>query len=160
MKIVAVSGGFDPIHDGHIQLFKEAGALGDKLVVILNNDNWLFTKKGYVFMSEEQRKVILEAIKHVDEIYLTKHKFKDDDVSVCDALKDIKPDVFANGGDRFPDNIPEYKLCEESGIKMVFNVGGKKVESSSNLVKKYMEEKENETKLEVKEWEEMHCMDI
>jgi cytidyltransferase-like protein len=133
-KVVVASGGFDPVHLGHILYFKEAKALGDKLVVILNNDNWLQAKKGFVFMSQEQRKVIIESIRYVDEVIITNHKKGAKDMSVCTELRLLRPAIFANGGDRFAKNIPEYKLCKELGIKMAFNVGGGKIESSSNLV--------------------------
>ncbi|HYE22278.1 MAG TPA: adenylyltransferase/cytidyltransferase family protein, partial [Verrucomicrobiae bacterium] len=90
--IVAVSGGFDPIHFGHVRMFKEAKSLGDKLVVILNNDNWLRKKKGYVFMPEKERKEVIESIRYVDEVVITKHKPDTDDMSVVEALKTVKPD--------------------------------------------------------------------
>lgn len=134
MKAVAVSGGFDPVHGGHIRLFKEARKLGDNLIVILNNDNWLMSKKGYVFMPEDMRAEILKELRSVDEVYITKHLIYDHDMSVCRALRVINPQIFANGGDRFEDNIPEVDVCKELGIKMVFNVGGKKIASSSELV--------------------------
>lgn len=133
-KVVVVSGGFDPLHHGHIRMFKSAKALGTKLVVVLNNDNWLKAKKGYVFMPEHFRAEVIEAIKYVDEVYITEHLDNDRDMSVCEALRDINPDIFANGGDRFKDNIPEVAVCEELDIEMVFNVGGEKVASSSDLV--------------------------
>lgn len=134
---VCVSGGVDPIHIGHVRLFKSAKELGTKLIVILNNDNWLMKKKGFVVMDEKDRKEILESIRYVDEVVLTKHEPESEDVSVCESLKEIHPDIFANGGDRKSDNIPEYKLCEEVGIKMEFNIGeGGKVRSSSEIVKK------------------------
>ncbi len=137
--VVAVSGGFDPIHPGHIRMFKEAKALGDKLVVILNNDNWLVKKKKFNFMPEQERKEVIEAIRWVDEVIITKHSKDTDDMSVCDALQKLHPDVFANGGDRKADNIPEYELCKKLGIKMAFNVGtGGKIQSSSELVQKAM----------------------
>jgi D-beta-D-heptose 7-phosphate kinase/D-beta-D-heptose 1-phosphate adenosyltransferase len=136
MKVVVVSGGFDPVHVGHVRMFKEARGLGDKLIVILNNDNWLKTKKGFAFMPEDERKEILESIRYVDEVILTKHKENDKDASICRELEEIKPEISANGGDRNADNIPEYALCKRLGIKMVFNVGGGKVQSSSDLVKK------------------------
>lgn len=133
-KIIAVSGGFDPIHVGHVRMMIEAKAFGEELVVILNNDNWLKKKKGFVFMPEEQRKEIIEAIKGVDRVVLTKHEPDCTDMSVCDALREIRPHVFANGGDRFADNIPEAVLARELGIELVFNVGqGGKVQSSSWL---------------------------
>ncbi|MEK7088397.1 MAG: adenylyltransferase/cytidyltransferase family protein [Patescibacteria group bacterium] len=138
--VVAVSGGFDPVHVGHVRLFNEAKKLGDELVVILNNDNWLKDKKGFVFMSQKERKEILEAIHGVDRVLLTDHKpgeyFKDR--SVCRFLRKIRPDIFANGGDRKPegDPVPEVVVCEELGIELVYNVGeGGKVQSSSGLLK-------------------------
>lgn len=137
-KVVAVSGGFDPIHIGHVRMFKEAKALGDYLVVILNNDAWLRAKKGHVFMPQEERKEILEALRVVDEVLLTGHGEAPTDMSVCDELRQLRPHIFANGGDRKEGTIPEYDLCDTLGIKMVFDVGaGGKVQSSSWLVNKY-----------------------
>jgi D-beta-D-heptose 7-phosphate kinase/D-beta-D-heptose 1-phosphate adenosyltransferase len=127
-----VSGGFDPIHVGHIRLFKEAKKFGDKLIVFVNSDKFLKDKKGYVFMSLKERIEIIEAIKVVDLAV----KVIDKDESVCETLKIHKPYLFANGGDRKANNIPEYDICEELGIKMKFGVGGSKVQSSSNLIKK------------------------
>lgn len=135
---MAVSGGFDPIHVGHIRLFKEAKKLGDKLVVILNNDNWLRAKKGYVFIPENERKEILEALSWVDEVILSKHPEEPKDMSVCQELLEIRPAIFANGGDRNKDNIPEVAVCQAIGCKMVFNVGGGKIQSSSWLLEKYL----------------------
>jgi D-beta-D-heptose 7-phosphate kinase/D-beta-D-heptose 1-phosphate adenosyltransferase len=139
-KVVAVSGGFDPIHAGHVRMFKEAKKLGTKLVVILNNDNWLSKKKGYVFMSEGERKEIIRALLDVDEVIVTRHEKDDEDVSVCKALEEVRPNIFANGGDRKADNIPEYRLCNKLDIKMVFNIGGGKIQSSSELVSNYHKE--------------------
>jgi cytidyltransferase-like protein len=133
--IVSVSGGFDPIHIGHVRIFKHAKKLGDKLIVILNNDNWLKKKKGYVFMPEHERKEIIEAIKYVDQVILTSHTKNTKDKSVCNELRKIRPDIFANGGDRKIDNIPEVSVCKEIDCKMIFNVGeGGKIQSSSWLV--------------------------
>jgi len=135
---VAVSGGFDPIHVGHIRYLQEAKKLGDKLVVIINNNNWLERKKGRYFMSEEDRKEIIQEMSCVDEVVITKHKVNDEDTSVCKSLAEVMPDVFANGGDRFSDNIPEFIFCNENNIQMEFNVGhGGKVRSSSELLEKY-----------------------
>lgn len=131
-----VSGGFDPLHIGHIQLLKKAKSLGNNLIVVINNDNWLKAKKGFVFMPEKERKAIIEAVKWVDKVMLTGHKKNPKDMSVCEELKKIKPDIFANGGDRHAGNIPEYAVCEKLGIKMVFNIGGGKAQSSSELVHK------------------------
>lgn len=150
--IVAVSGGFDPIHVGHIRLFKKAKRLGDELVVILNNDNWLKKKKGFAFIPEKERKEILEAIKWIDRVVLTKHGPKPKDMTVCTELRKVKPAIFANGGDRTrkdADNSqsslnPEQELCRKTGIKMVFKVGkGGKVQSSSWLLKRFLESQKN-----------------
>jgi len=128
--LVAVSGGFDPVHKGHIQMFLEAKKLGDKLVVILNSDDWLKRKKGKAFMSEEERAFIIEQLKPVDAVYI--HHSDNDDVA--SALKYLKPDIFANGGDRKEGNTPEKEVCDELGIQMVFGVGGEKIQSSSKLL--------------------------
>ena len=137
--VVAVSGGWDPIHIGHVRLFQEARKLGDELVVILNNDNWLLKKKGYVFMPQEERKEILEALASVDRVIITDHPMNPEDMSVCKELRELRPNIFANGGDRKEDNIPEVAVCKEIGCKMVFNVGrGGKVQSSSWLVAEYV----------------------
>ncbi len=136
-RVVAVSGGFDPLHVGHVRMFKEARKLGDKLVVIINNDQWLKDKKGFVFMPQKERAEIIQELPFVDEVVFTGHKAGDyyKDKSVVRELKKLKPDVFANGGDRFADNIPEHIVCKELGIKMVFNVGtGGKVQSSSWMI--------------------------
>lgn len=134
--IVAVSGGFDPLHVGHVRMFQEAKKLGDELVVILNNDNWLIKKKGFVFMSQKERKEVIEAIRGVDEVVLTNHVKNTNDRSICRELQKIRPHIFANGGDRTHDNIPEVVMCNKIGCKMVFNVGrGGKVQSSSWLTK-------------------------
>lgn len=148
-KVVAVSGGFDPLHPGHIRLFKEAKKLGDELVVILNNDNWLKKKKGFAFMPESERAEVIEALEVVDRVVLTKHKKDPNDMSVCDALEEVKPDIFANGGDRTKKNIPEVSVCEKIGCKMVFSIGkGGKIESSSWLLEKFknyvLEESKNQ----------------
>jgi cytidyltransferase-like protein len=138
-KVVAVSGGFDPIHPGHVRMFKEAKKLGDELVVILNNDNWLKLKKGYSFMSEQERKEVIEAFEVVDGVVLTEHEDGTTDMSVCRELRKIKPDIFVNGGDRTKSNIPEVPVCEEIGCEMVFNIGeGGKIQSSSWLLSNFL----------------------
>ncbi len=144
-KIVAVSGGMDPLHIGHVRMFNEAKKLGDELVVILNNDNWLMKKKGFVFMPEAERKEILEGLRAVDRVSLTKHEKDPTDMSVCRELEELRPDIFANGGDRNRKDAakpssslsPEQALCAKLGIEMVYEVGkGGKVQSSSWLVEK------------------------
>ena len=129
---VMVSGGFDPVHVGHIRLILEAAKFGD-VIVIANSDKWLFRKKGFVFMTFEQRKEILDAIKGV----ILVDAVDDKDGTVCEAIRTHKPTYFANGGDRRRANTPEVNLCQELGVEMLWGVGGdKKSESSSDLVKK------------------------
>lgn len=138
-KVVMVSGGFDPVHIGHVRLFKEAKKLGDELVVVINNDNWLKLKKGYVFMPEHERKEIIEAFEAVDRVILSGHKKNTKDISISKDLRSLRPHVFAKGGDRHHGNIPapEVLVCREIGCEIVNNVGfGGKVQSSSALVKK------------------------
>lgn len=133
MKIptIAVSGGFDPIHKGHVQMIREAAEYG-RVIVILNSDDWLVRKKGYKFMSFEERAYLAGNIKGVSIVTAV----DDTDGTVCKALERFKPDYFANGGDRKETNTPEMKLCEELGIRMLWNIGGGKIQSSSNLVSK------------------------
>lgn len=133
---VAVSGGFDPLHIGHVRMLQVARKLGDKLVVILNNDNWLRLKKGFVFMPERERAELLHSFPFVDKVVLTNHAKQDADMSVTRTLRKLKPAVFANGGDRGASNTLEMKTCKQLGIKMAFNVGhGGKVQSSSWMVR-------------------------
>jgi len=132
MKIVAVSGYFDPIHVGHIELLELASKIGDKLIVILNNDKQAELKKGKCFMPVEERKKILEAIKYVDEVFVS----IDEDKSVCKSLEVVHPDVFAQGGDRHFGEVPEYEICQKLGIEMTDGLG-EKIQSSSDLVKKW-----------------------
>ena len=130
---VAVSGGFDPVHIAHLRMFQEAKKLGDRLVVIINGDSWLVRKKGKYLMTQADRAEIVKGFSCVDEVYI----HESDDVDVCGALAEISPDIFVNGGDRKADNIPEYAFCDESGIKMVFNVGPSKIRSSSEMLDQY-----------------------
>ena len=129
-KIITVSGGFDPVHVGHLRMFEEAAQHGD-LVVILNSDAWLTRKKGKPFMSWDDRAEIIRGFRCVKDVV----PVDDTDGSVCEALTRLKPGVFANGGDRKADNIPEYEVCKRLGIEMIFNVGGDKVRSSSDLIR-------------------------
>ena len=135
-KIIAVSGGFDPVHKGHVQMIEEASKLGS-VMVIINSDDWLKRKKGYVFMSWEDRAYIMGNIKGVRIVAAV----DDSDNTVCEALRRMKPDAFANGGDRKDNNTPEMDVCNELGIELLWNIGGEKVESSSNLVNKARWEK-------------------
>ena len=136
-KIVAVSGGFDPVHIGHVRMIKEASEHGDVLVII-NSDDWLMRKKGYVFMPWKERAEIMANIKGV--VMVT--SVDDSDGTVCEALVRCKPHAFANGGDRKEKNTPEMDLCEHIGIEMLWQVGGgDKPQSSSWLVNKLKENK-------------------
>jgi len=130
-KLIAVSGGFDPIHKGHIRMIREAAKLGD-VIVILNSDDWLMRKKDYKFMDFIERSYIAGSIKGV----IMTSGVDDSDGTVCEALKRIKPDAFANGGDRYDTNTPEMDVCRELGIEMLWNIGGEKEQSSSDLVDK------------------------
>lgn len=132
MTTVAVSGYFDPLHVGHIEMFKLAKDLGDKLIVILNNDKQAAMKKGKPFMPAEERKKILEELRCVDEVFMS----IDEDRTVCKSLESVKPDIFANGGDRKNYEIPEAKICNEIGTKIVDGLGDK-IQSSSELTKNF-----------------------
>ena len=134
-KRIMVSGGFDPIHKGHIRMIREAVKKGEVLVIV-NSDAWLMRKKGYVFMPFEERVEIIKSIKGVRDTSVV--GIDDSDNTVCEALRKFKPDYFANGGDRTNTNTPEMALCEELGIEMLWEVGGGKVQSSSTLTKGYI----------------------
>ena len=126
--IVAVGGYFDPIHVGHLEYLKLAKNLGDKLIVIINNNLQAKLKKGEFFMHEKDRMEIVAALRFVDEVFLS----VDTDGSVCKSLEIIKPDIFANGGDRSLDEIPETAVMKKYNIKMVDGLGSK-IRSSSDL---------------------------
>lgn len=145
--IVAVSGGFDPIHAGHVRLFEEAKKLGDKLVVVLNNDNWLKKKKGYVFMPQKERKEVIEALRVVDKVILSSHRPNPRDMSVSKEIRKLRPDIFANGGDRTTKNTPEKAACKAAGCKVVYSVGrGGKVQSSSWLLNAFLNNSSHQQK--------------
>jgi D-beta-D-heptose 7-phosphate kinase/D-beta-D-heptose 1-phosphate adenosyltransferase len=136
MKIVVVSGGFDPIHSGHIEYFKAAKLLGDKLVVAVNSDQWLINKKSKFFMSFNERANIISNLAVVDEVI----GFEDDEDGSCalglEKIKGLYPNneiIFCNGGDRKEDNIPEMKV---QNVTFKFGVGGNnKMNSSSEILK-------------------------
>jgi cytidyltransferase-like protein len=130
MYPIAVSGGFDPIHDGHVAMIQDAATYGG-VVVILNSDEWLMRKKGFVFMNYEQRATIVQQMKGVVLVI----KAEDDDGTVCETLRKLRVFYFANGGDRTNTTTPELELCKELGITPLFGIGGGKVASSSELVK-------------------------
>ena len=125
---VAVSGYFDPIHIGHLEYLRMAKELGDSLVVIVNNNYQCKLKKGKHFMDENDRVEIVKALRFVDEVFLSVDK----DRTVCKSLAEIKPDIFANGGDRATSEVPETPVCKKFNIKMVDGLGDK-IRSSSSL---------------------------
>lgn len=133
MKIVLVTGGFDPIHSGHIAYFQAARALGDKLVVGVNTDAWLTRKKGRPFMPINERVDVIQSLRMVDHCVL----YDDSDGSSVEAIRNVQamyPNddvIFANGGDRTPDNIPEM-ICD--GVEFVFGVGGDNKKNSSSWI--------------------------
>jgi len=129
---VMVSGGFDPVHVGHIRMIREAAQWGE-VIVIANSDEWLHRKKGFNFMDFKARFEILDSIKGV----LLVDSVDDSDGTVCDAIRRHKPTYFANGGDRKKNNTPEVLLCKKLGVELLWGIGGdEKIESSSELAKK------------------------
>jgi D-beta-D-heptose 7-phosphate kinase/D-beta-D-heptose 1-phosphate adenosyltransferase len=133
MKIVIVTGGFDPLHSGHIAYFNAARKLGDRLVVGLNSDEWLTRKKGRPFMPLQERLSIVGGLSVVDEVVV----YNDDDGSSCDAIRLVRQRyptaelVFANGGDRTRDNIPEMVFDD---VEFVFGIGGEDKKNSSSWI--------------------------
>ena len=135
MKIVLVTGGFDPLHSGHIKYLREAAQLGDKLIVGVNSDNWLERKKGRAFMPLYERQLIVSSIDGVDAAY----RFNDDDGSACAFIEDMKAQypgdeiIFANGGDRTYKNIPEMDI-RDNRLSFVFGIGGENKANSSSWI--------------------------
>ena len=132
-KIVCVSGYFDPLHVGHIEYFKKSKDIGDKLVVIVNNDHQAKLKKGKSFMLEDERVKVIKELKCVDEVILSIDK----DRTVCKTLEKMepKPDFFCNGGDQNNNTIPEIEICNKRNIELRDGFG-QKIQSSSWLIKK------------------------
>lgn len=126
---VMVSGGFDPIHKGHVRMILEAAQYGE-VIVVANSDEWLTRKKGKPFMSWEERAEILGAIKGVTKVV----RVDDSDGTVCEAILKHKPTYFANGGDRISGNTPEAELCKDMGVTLIWRCGGEKIQSSSDLI--------------------------
>ena len=137
-KIILLTGGFDPVHIGHVRMFKEAKQFGDKVFVGLNSDEWLTRKKGKPFMPFSERQEILQSIKYIDQVF----SFSDKDNTAVRFIKSMNEvyitnsDVrlyFGNGGDRTGTTTPEVDFCNEHGIKLLFELGGGKIQSSSKL---------------------------
>ena len=137
-NVIIVSGGFDPIHKGHIRMFREAANLGAQVVVGLNSDEWLTRKKGKPFMKWEERAEILESCKFVTQVL----SMDDSDDTASDIIKQVaklykNQDMniyFANGGDRKKGNVPELDVCKDLNVVMLWGVGGGKIQSSSWLI--------------------------
>lgn len=136
-----VSGGFDPIHEGHIDMIKASAAASDGVILLLNSDEWLVRKKGTNFMNFKTRKVICENLKGVVDVIA----FDDSDNSASDGIFKARQKygdaelVFANGGDRTKDNIPETAMCQKCNVTLKFGVGGEnKVNASSKILKEYI----------------------
>ena len=133
---VVVSGYFDPIHVGHLEMMKLAKQLGDELVVIVNNDKQAKLKKKKSFMSEDDRLKIVKAIRYTDAAFIS----VDEDKTVCGSLEKVRRNykdyniIFANGGDRHSGEIPESKVCKKCDIQMIDGLGDK-IRSSSKIVK-------------------------
>ena len=139
-KIIILSGGFDPVHIGHVRMFKAAKEQNATVVVGVNSDSWLSRKKGKPFMPLFERIEILKGFKYIDYV----HSFNDEDDTACDliriVLKSYKDDrdvevFFGNGGDRTSKTTPEMKYCKENGVELLWEIGGDKIQSSSNLIK-------------------------
>ncbi|MBQ8465354.1 MAG: adenylyltransferase/cytidyltransferase family protein [Alphaproteobacteria bacterium] len=135
-----VSGGFDPIHEGHIEMIKESAQYSDGVIVLANSDAWLCRKKGKNFHSMKTRRAILENLKGVIDVL----EFNDSDNSASDGIRKARQKypnehlVFANGGDRGKDNIPEIPTCKKCRVDLAFGVGGEsKANSSSWILKRW-----------------------
>ena len=148
MSSVVVSGGFDPIHIGHIRMFNEAKSLanpmGGELIVIINSDDFLEEKKGYVFMPFEERMEVIANLKAVDRVVASIDK----DETVIETLRSLFEDltnkisIFANGGDRKSrEDVPEFTICQQYGVGLLFGLGGEKTQASSNLVNNVWEKR-------------------
>ena len=134
--VIVLSGGFDPMHVGHLRMIQESAKMAEIVIAGVNSDEWLMRKKGYVFMPHEERVEMVQGTRGVSKAMA----FDDDDNSACDLLRRVRAlwpnfkGAFANGGDRTSDNIPEIPVAEELDVHLIWGVGGGKVQSSSDLV--------------------------
>ena len=138
-NMIILSGGFDPIHKGHVRMFKEA-SLNGMVVAGLNSDQWLIRKKGKFFMPFVERKEILESIRYIDLV----KSFNDSDDTACSLINKINTEYsdnynifFGNGGDRTNQTTPEIKFCNDNNIDLIWGLGGGKIQSSSELLKNW-----------------------
>ena len=150
--VIVVSGGFDPLHIGHLKYIQDARSAHEQtlaydqgelsfyciLIAVVNGDQFLHEKKGYAFMPANERLQIIDGLRGVDYTFEWNPKQPEEgyyyDMTVCGALELIKPHVFAKGGDRVEGNVPEDKACREMGIEIIYGVGGEKIQSSSQLI--------------------------
>lgn len=142
VNVGIVSGGFDPLTVGHVRMINSTANSMDEVWVIINNDNWLVNKKGFYFMPQNERREIMISLKGVTKVVLTGHKPNDTNTTVCNEIANLVEDApdthlftFCNGGDRGPKETPESELCNSLGVSLAYNVGGDKIQSSSELVK-------------------------
>ena len=138
-NMIILSGGFDPVHKGHVRMFKEA-SLNGMVVAGLNSDQWLIRKKGKFFMPFVERKEILESIRYIDLV----KSFDDSDDTACSLINKINNEYsenynifFGNGGDRTNQTTPEIKFCNDNNIDLIWGLGGGKIQSSSELLKNW-----------------------
>lgn len=139
--VVAVSGYFNPLHVGHLEMIRLAKKLGDKLIVIVNNDAQVRLKGRVPFMKEKDRVEIVKALRDVDGVVLSidKYQMANGEIPVIKTLAKLKPDIFANGGDRHNlENVPEYPICKKLGIKIIDGLG-KKIRASSLMIAQAVE---------------------
>jgi D-beta-D-heptose 7-phosphate kinase/D-beta-D-heptose 1-phosphate adenosyltransferase len=132
--MILLSGGFDPLHVGHVRMIRDAMKYSP-VVVAVNSDEWLMRKKGFVFMPWNERCEILEAMG------VQTYAVDDRDDTVCEAIRTLKPDFFGNGGDRGAFNTPEADICAKMNIPIIYELGGGKVQSSSSLTGNYIEKR-------------------
>ena len=145
-KIYMTSGGFDPMHVGHLRCIQEtvklaAGEKNSIVVIVVNGDGFLLRKKGYAFMPLQERMEIIAGIEGVDDVTT----WDDGTTTVIGAIEILAPDYFTKGGDRTDtSNVPEFKICQKIGCQILFGIGGEKIQSSSNLVQKMTNQNEGD----------------